>query len=121
MLCTLHVDELAVIRHGDNHPVAIHITHGARKRKVFDLWRTWRTRLTSKESHRPSKLKIMLYVVVVILSEHLHHKLVQRVIIALPHLQRIPCITTLNLPLQPHLLGLFAESFLLRLILQLEQ
>jgi hypothetical protein len=63
----------------------------------------------------------MLYLILAAQAEHLYHQLVQRVVVALSHPQRPPGITTLHLPLQPHLLGLLAESLLLRLILQLEQ
>ena len=61
------------------------------------------------------------YIIILTLAMHLDHELVKRVIVALPHFHGPPGITTLNLPLQPHLLGLFAVGFLLGLILHLEQ
>ena len=62
----------------------------------------------------------MLYLIVA-LTEHLDHELVEGVIVTLAHLQGIPGITTLHLPHQPHLLGLLAEGILLCGILHLEQ
>ena len=62
----------------------------------------------------------MLYLVIT-LTEHLYHQLIERIIVALSHLQGIPGITTLHLPHQSHFLGLFAEGILLGGILHLEQ
>ena len=58
---------------------------------------------------------------VITLTEHLYHQLIERVIVALAHLQGVPGITTLHLPHQSHLLGLFTEGILLGSILHLEQ
>ena len=62
----------------------------------------------------------MLYLLIT-LPMHLHHELVQRVIVTLADGQWIPGIAALHLPLHAHLFGLAAEGFLLGLILHLEQ
>ena len=123
MLSRLHVDELTIVRHSHHHPVTIDIADGARKVEIADLRRTRIARIlinTSEKRHRPAELEIVLYLFVA-LSEHFHHELVQRVIVALAHLQRIPGIAAFHLPLQSHLLGLLAESLFLSRILHLEQ
>ena len=76
---------------------------------------------TSKECHRPAVLEIMLYLIVIPLTEHLDDELVQRVIITLPHFKRIPGIAPFHFPLQTHLFGLLAEGILLGCIFHLEQ
>ena len=123
MLSRLHVDELTIVRHSHHHPVTIDIADGARKVEIADLRRTRIARIlinTSEKCYRPAELEIVLYLLVA-LPEHFHHELVQRVIVALAHLQRIPGIAALHLPLQSHLLGLLAESLFLSRILHLEQ
>ena len=63
----------------------------------------------------------MLYLIIVALAVHLHYKLVQRVVVTLPHPHRPPGIAALHLPQHTHLLGLLAVSLLLGSILHLEQ
>ena len=113
---TLHINQLSIVRHRHHHPVTSHIADGSRKVEVLDLVLAIHT----EEGHRSAELEIMFNLLVT-LPEHLHHELVQRVIVALPHLQRIPGITTLHLPLQSHLLGLLTERLFLSGILHLEQ
>ena len=76
--------------------------------------------IDAEEGNRASELEI-IFDLIIVLAKHLDHELVERVIIAIPHLQRIPGITPLHLPLQTHLFCLFAEGFLFCLILHLEQ
>ena len=117
MLCRLHINELAVVRNCHHHPVTVHIAHGSSKREILNLVLVVHT----EEDHRTPELEVVLYLVVVPLTVNLYHQLVQRVVIALSHLQRIPGITALHLPLQPHLLGLFVKGLLLSGILHLEK
>ena len=86
----------------------------------MDASLTGLTGFGSKEYHGFPELEVMFYLLVA-LAEHLYHQLVQGIIIAFAHLQGIPGITALHLPLQPHLFGLLTEGFLLGLILHLEQ
>ena len=115
-------DQIPVIRDDTHHTVAIDITDSGSKGKVFDSLIILNSliTLTREEHHSLAKLEGMLNLLVGG-AYHLHGKLVERVIITLLHLQGPPRITTLDFPLHPHLLRLFAESLLLRLVLQLEQ
>ena len=54
-------------------------------------------------------------------TEYLNDPLVERIVESFSHTQREPGIATLHLALHTPLLGLFAEGFLLGIILQLEQ
>ena len=117
VLCPLHVYQMPVVRHSHHHTVSVDIADGSRKVEILNLILV----VNAEKGHGPPELEVVFYLVVVTLPEHLHHQLVQRVIVAPAHLQRIPCITALHLPLQTHLLGLLAKGLLLSLILQLEQ
>ena len=117
VLCTLHVDDVAVIRHGNYHPVAIDITDRGSEVEVFYLILS----IDAEENHRLTELKVMFNLFVIALTVYLHDKLVQRVVITLAHLHRPPGIATLYLPLQAHLFGLLAVGFLLGGILHLKQ
>ena len=130
VLCALDINKLTVIRDSHHHPVAIDIAYGGgegeigypritRNSRVPRIYRIFR--ITGKESHWSAEFEVMLYLIILALAMHLDHELVERVIVALPHFYRPPGITTFHLPLQPHLLGLFAVGFLLGLILHLEQ
>ena len=112
----MHVDELTVVGNGNHHPVAIDITDRGGKIEVMNLILS----VDTEEYHRLSELEVM-FDLLIALAEHLHHQLVQGVIITSAHLQGIPGVTALHLPLQSHLFGLLTEGFLLGLILHLEQ
>ena len=125
VLCPLHIDKLAVVRHSDHHPVAIDIADGACEIEVADGISGFpgcprSSKIYAEKTDRSPEFEVMLYLVIT-LTEHLYHQLIERVIVALAHLQGVPGITTLHLPHQSHLLGLFAESILLGGILHLEQ
>ena len=115
--CSLHVNELSVVRHGHHHLVAVDIADGSRKVEVSDL----PLLVDAEEGHRPAELEVMLYLVILALTVHLHDELVQRVIVAFAHPHGIPGIAALHLPLQPRCLGLLAKGLLLSGILHLEQ
>ena len=117
LFSTLHVDQLSVVRHCHHHSVAIHVAHTGGEVEILDLVLF----VDTEKGYRSAKLKIMLYLIVITLTENLDHELIQRVIIAFAHFQRKPGIATFHLSLQSHFLGLFAKSLLLGLILQLEQ
>ena len=124
ILRTLHIDNLSIIRHCHHHLVAIDVTDGSSKREIGYLRIALvfpRIALALKKSHRPAELEVMFYLVILALAMYLHHKLVQRVIVTLPHLHGPPGITTFHLPLQSHLFGLLAVGFLFGSILHLEQ
>ena len=83
VLCPLHVNEGSVVRHGNDHAVAIHIAYHTRELEVVDtglLGLSGLIRLFSiiqAEKHdRPSELKAVLNVCVR-RAKHLHRQLVQ--------------------------------------------
>ena len=117
MLRSLHIDQHSCVGHSHHHPVTFYITDSRRKVEICNLLFL----INTEEYQRLSELKIMFYLIVFTLTEHLHDKLIQRVIIALTHFNGIPCITTLHLSLQPHLFSLLAKGLLLSCILHLEQ
>ena len=72
VLRPLHVDKLAVVRHSHHHTVTVNITHSGSEVKVFDLLST----RDAEETHRPPELEIVFYLLVT-LTKHLYHQLVQ--------------------------------------------
>ena len=74
----------------------------------------------AEEDYGFAKLKIVLYVQV-LLSVHLHHALVEAIIVVFAHTQGKPCVAALHLALHSHDLRLFAESLFLSVIFHLQQ
>ena len=112
----LQGEQIAVIGDDAHHAVAIYIADGGSEGKVLDL----AVLVLMEEHHRLAKLECM-FDVLVGCTENLHHQLVERIIVALSHLQGPPRIAALHFPQNPHFFGLLAKRFLLGLILQLEQ
>ena len=103
------------------HTVAFHIRYGTCETVVFQS----ATLLVStinipEEQQRPAAFKVVFYVAV-LCTEHLDAELVQSVIEPFAHPQRKPGIAALHFPLHAGGFRLLSESFLLGIILHLEQ
>ena len=80
VLGSLEVDERGVVGEGDDHAVAINVAHRGGEGEIgnsrIPRQASW-TCLARKEGHWPAEFEIMLNIVVIALTEHLNHQLVQ--------------------------------------------
>ena len=119
MVGALKCQQIAIVGNDAHHAVAIHIAHHSRKRQILDSGVLLRHTIAGEKYDGFAKFEVVLDVGIGS-AHHLHSQLVERIIVALGDLQRIPSIATLYLPHHSHLFGLFAEGFFLGLILHLE-
>ena len=81
ILCPLHIDQLAVVRHSHHHTVAIDIADGACEVEIMEdaglSRKSGMSGFDSKKAHWFTKFKVMLYLVVLTLTEHLHDQLIE--------------------------------------------
>ena len=126
----LEVDEGGIVGEGDDHAVAVDEGYGGgegevgnpRISRVTRVSRiTRRTRFASEKADGPTEFEVMFYFVVVRLAEDLDDELVEGVVVTLACFQGEPGIAAFDLPLQTHLLGLFAVGFLLGSVFHLEE
>ena len=109
---------------GYHHAVAIGITYGTRKVHVLYFLGICLLGIcilcNGKKAYRTSKFEVM-FNVSVCCSVYLYSQLVERVVVAFAHVDRIPGIATLYLALHTDGFSLSAESFLLAVVFYFEQ
>ena len=116
-LRVLQFYDAGVVGNGHHHAITVNIAHRGGVFEVFDGSVVSRS---DKERHWPSELEVLLNVFVGG-AEHLHHQLVQAVVVAAPHTERPPGIAPLDETVHPACLRLLAEGLALALILNIEQ
>ena len=77
VLCPLHIDKLAIVRHSDYHTVAIDIADGACEVEVADGISGFpgcprSSGIHAEETDRSPEFEVMFYLVIA-LTEHLYH------------------------------------------------
>ena len=112
----LEVAQRHIVGHDHHHAVAVHITHGARKREIFQFI----TGRPTEEGDGASEFKIM-FNVLILRAVDFHGELVQRIVVGLAHLYRPPGIAALQFALHAHGSRLLTESLFLRRIFHLQQ
>ena len=115
-LVALQLGNGAGAGHHYHHAALLSITHRALKLEISNLL----AGVNPEKRHLAAILKVVLDVGV-LAAAHLHHQLVERVVVAAPHGDGPPAVATLHLAPQPHRRGLVLEFLSLGFVLGLEQ
>ena len=99
-----------------HHALCFGITHCGRKRKVADFV----VRVDVEKHHLSAKLEVVFHIGVGG-AKHLHHQLVERVVVGAANAKRQPAVATLHFAPHAQRFGLSAKLFLFGVILHLQQ
>ena len=127
-ILTLQVHNASAVGQRHHHTVLLGIADSSGEGKILELAASLRSLrpcrshvvLNGEEAHGATCFEIVLYVRTG-LAHHLHHHLVERIIIASAYAYRKPSIATAHLALHAHCLRLLAKFLLLMIVFNLEK
>ena len=120
-LAALQVGDTSAIGQCHHDAVVLGVAHGSGERHVlYALLARLLVASHGEEAHGATRLEVMLYVRV-LGARHLHHCLIERVVVAAAYLYGEPGIATPHLTLHAHRLGLLSELLLLMVVLNLKK
>ena len=99
-----------------HHALCLGITHCGRERKVADFV----VRVDVEKHHLTAKLEVVFHIGVGG-AKHLHHQLVERIVVGTANAKRQPAVATLHFAPHAQRFGLSAKLFLFGVILHLQQ